>query len=186
MKAKAAILFEVGQKLDIREVEVAGPQEGEVLVRMAVGGVCHSDLHVMTGHLGAPLPAVLGHEGAGTVIETGPGVTSVRPGDNVIPLWRVACGECEYCTAARPALCEVGREIRATGRLLNGTGRFSLDGKEIKHFIGVSAFSEYTVIMEKALVKIPEGFPLEQAALLGLCGHNGNGSGDECSPGEAG
>ena len=176
MKAKAAILFEVGQKLDIREVEVAKPQADEVLVRMAVGGICHSDLHVMTGHLSAPLPAILGHEGAGTVIETGPGVTSFRPGDNVIPLWRVSCGECEYCTAARPALCGVGRKIRSTGRLLNGSSRFSLDGTEIKHFIGVSAFSEYTVIMEKALVKVPEGFPLQQAALLGCAVITGMGA----------
>ena len=83
MKTKAAILFEVGQRLEIREVEVAKPQAGEVLVRMLVGGVCHSDLHVMTGHLQAPLPLILGHEGVGTVVEVGPGVTSVCPGDNV-------------------------------------------------------------------------------------------------------
>lgn len=176
MKTKAAILFEVGQRLEIREVEVAKPQAGEVLVRMLVGGVCHSDLHVMTGHLQAPLPSILGHEGVGTVVEVGPGVTSVRPGDNVIPLWRVSCGECEYCTSARPALCPVGMEIRSTGRLLDGTSRFSLDGSEIKHYIGVSAFSEYTVILEKALVKVPEDFPLQQAALLGCAVITGMGA----------
>ena len=176
MKTKAAILFEVGQRLDIREVEVAKPQAGEVLVRMVIGGVCHSDLHVMTGHLNAPLPLILGHEGAGTVVEVGPGVTSVRPGDNVIPLWRLSCGECEYCTSARPALCAVGMEIRSTGRLLDGTSRFSLDGSEIKHFVGVSAFSEYTVILEKALVKVPEDFPLQQAALLGCAVITGMGA----------
>ena len=123
MKAKAAILFEVGQRLDIREVDVAKPRAGEVLVRMAVGGICHSDLHVMTGHLSAPIPSILGHEGAGTVVEVGSGVTSVRPGDNVIPLWRLSCGECEYCTSARPALCAVGLKIRSTGRLLDGSSR---------------------------------------------------------------
>ena len=176
MKTKAAILFEVGQRLDIREVEVATPQAGEVLVRMLVGGVCHSDLHVMTGHLQAPLPLILGHEGVGTVVEVGPRVTSVRPGDNVIPLWRVSCGECEYCTSARPALCPVGMKIRSTGRLLDGTSRFSLDGSEIKHYIGVSAFSEYTVILEKALVKVPEDFPLQQAALLGCAVITGMGA----------
>ena len=169
MKSKAAILFEVGQPLDVREVEVAKPQAGEVLVRMAVGGICHSDLHVMTGHLEAPTPSILGHEGAGTVVEVGPGVASVRSGDNVIPLWRLSCGECEYCTSGRPALCALGMKIRSTGRLLDGSSRFSLNGSEIKHFLGVSTFSEYTVIPEKALVTIPEDIPLQQAALLG-CG----------------
>ena len=176
MKSKAAILFEVGQRLDIREVDVAKPRAGEVLVRMAVGGICHSDLHVMTGHLNAPIPSILGHEGAGTVVETGSGVTSVRPGDNVIPLWRLSCGECEYCTAARPALCAVGLKIRSTGRLLDGSSRFSLNGSEIKHFLGVSTFSEYTVILEKALVKVPKDVPLQQAALLGCAVITGIGA----------
>ena len=176
MKSKAAILFEVGQRLDIREVDVAKPRAGEVLVRMAVGGICHSDLHVMTGHLNAPIPSILGHEGAGTVVEVGSGVTSVRPGDNVIPLWRLSCGECEYCTAARPALCAVGLKIRSTGRLLDGSSRFSLNGSEIKHFLGVSTFSEYTVILEKALVKVPKDVPLQQAALLGCAVITGIGA----------
>jgi len=176
MKAKAAILFEVGQRLDIREVDVARPRAGEVLVRMAVGGICHSDLHVMTGHLNAPIPSILGHEGAGTVVETGSGVTSVRPGDNVIPLWRLSCGECEYCTSARPALCAVGLTIRSTGRLLDGSSRFSLNGSEIKHFLGVSTFSEYTVILERALVKVPRDIPLQQAALLGCAVITGIGA----------
>ena len=176
MKAKAAILFEVGQRLDIREVDVAKPRAGEVLVRMAVGGICHSDLHVMTGHLSAPVPSILGHEGAGTVVEVGSGVTSVRPGDNVIPLWRLSCGECEYCTSARPALCAVGLKIRSTGRLLDGSSRFSLSGSEIKHFLGVSTFSEYTVILEKALVKVPKDIPLQQAALLGCAVITGIGA----------
>ena len=176
MKSKAAILFEVGQRLDIREVDVAKPRAGEVLVRMAVGGICHSDLHVMTGHLNAPIPSILGHEGAGTVVEVGSGVTSVRPGDNVIPLWRLSCGECEYCTAARPALCAVGLKIRSTGRLLDGSSRFSLNGSEIKHFLGVSTFSEYTVILEKALVKVPKDIPLQQAALLGCAVITGIGA----------
>ena len=176
MKTKAAILFEVGQQLDIREVEVAKPQAGEVLVRMAVGGICHSDLHVVTGHLEAPMPSILGHEGAGTVVEVGPGVTSVRAGDNVIPLWRLSCGECEYCTSARPALCALGMKIRSTGRLLDGSSRFSLDGSEIKHFLGVSTFSEYTVILEKALVKVPDDIPLQQAALLGCAVITGIGA----------
>src|SRR5574337_907732 len=129
MRARAAVLFEPGQPLAIREVEVASPRAGEVLVRMVVGGVCHSDLHVMKGDLEAPLPAILGHEGAGVVAEVGSGVTSVRPGDHVIPLWRLSCGECEYCSRGRPALCATGTEIRQTGCLPGGGTGFTLDGK---------------------------------------------------------
>ncbi len=169
MKAKAAILFEAGKRLDIREVDVENPRAGEVLIKMAAAGICHSDLHVMTGHLAAQLPAVLGHEGSGVVAGVGPGVTSVKPGDHVIPLWRLSCGVCEYCSEGRPAVCAEGLQIRMTGRLLDGTTRFKLDGEEIKHFAGVSSFSEYSVIPEKAVLKIPEDFPLDKAALLG-CG----------------
>lgn len=176
MKAKAAVLHEVGQKLEIHEVEVLPPGPGEVLVRMAAGGVCHSDLHVMTGHLIAALPAVLGHEGSGVVAEVGPGVGEVKPGDHVIPLWRLSCGECEYCTGGRPALCPEGTEIRMTGRLSDGTTRFRLGGKEIKHFAGVSSFAEYSVIPEKALLKIPSDLPLEKAALLGCAVITGVGA----------
>ncbi len=169
MKARAAVLHAAGQKLDVTHVDVQDPLPGEVLVRMAVGGVCHSDLHVMTGHLIAQLPAILGHEGAGVVAEVGPGVTAVKPGDHVIPLWRLSCGFCDYCAGGRPALCEEGTQIRMTGRLLDGTSRFRLGGAEVKHFAGVSTFSEYSVIPERALLKIPADFPLEKAALLG-CG----------------
>jgi S-(hydroxymethyl)glutathione dehydrogenase/alcohol dehydrogenase len=176
MKAQAAVLFEVGQKLQIREIEVAPPQAGEVLVRMAAGGVCHSDLHVMTGHLYAPLPAVLGHEGAGVVADVGPGVRSVRPGDHVIPLWRLSCGACAYCTSGRPALCPVGTEIRMTGRLSDGTTRFTLEGEELKHFAGVSSFSEYSVIPEQAVLKIPDDLPLDRAALFGCAVITGVGA----------
>jgi NDMA-dependent alcohol dehydrogenase len=176
MKARAAVLFEVGKRLEIREVEVQSPRAGEVLVRMAAGGVCHSDLHVMTGHLAAPLPAILGHEGSGVVAEVGPGVTSIRPGDHVIPLWRLSCGECEYCTGGRSALCPAGTQIRMTGRLLDGTSRFSVDGKEIKHFAGVSSFAEYSVIPEKSALRIPPDFPLDRAALLGCAVITGVGA----------
>ncbi len=169
MKAKAAILFEVGQKLDIREVDVQSPQAGEVMIKMAVGGVCHSDLHVMTGHLVGALPAILGHEGSGIVAEVGPGVTTLKAGDHVIPMWRLSCGTCEYCSDARPALCAAGSQVRMTGRLLDGTTRFKYQGQEIKHFAGVSSFSEYSVIPAAAVLKIPQEFPLEMAALLG-CG----------------
>ncbi len=181
MKAKAAVLHGVGQKLDVREVEVASPQPGEVLVRMAAGGVCHSDLHVMTGHLTASLPAILGHEGSGVVADVAPGVTSLKPGDHVLPLWRLSCGECEYCANGRPALCAAGMQIRMTGRLADGTSRFSLDGKEIKHFAGVSTFSEYSVIPERAVLKIPNDIPLEKAALLGCAVITGVGAVINCA-----
>ena len=176
MKSRAAVLFETGQKLEICELDVQDPGPGEVRIRMVAGGVCHSDLHVMTGHLSAPLPAVLGHEGAGIVADVGAGVTSVQPGDHVIPLWRLSCGECEYCTGGRPALCAAGTEIRWSGRLLDGTSRFKLDGKEIKHFAGVSSFSNYTVLPEKAVLKIPDDLPLERAALLGCAVITGVGA----------
>ncbi len=169
MKAKAAVLHEAGQKLDVREVDVAAPKTGEVLVRMAAGGVCHSDLHVMQGKLMASLPAILGHEGSGVIAEVGPGVKSVKPGDHVLPLWRLSCGDCEYCANGRPALCAAGMQIRMTGRLADGTSRFSMDGKELKHFAGVSTFAQYSVIPERAVLKIPDDIPLEKAALLG-CG----------------
>jgi NDMA-dependent alcohol dehydrogenase len=176
MKSKAAVLFAAGQKLDLREVDVEPPRAGEVLIRMAAGGVCHSDLHVMTGHLQAQLPAILGHEGAGVVAEVGAGVTSVKPGDHVIPLWRLSCGECEYCSDGRPALCAAGMQIRLSGRLLDGTTRFKLDGAEIKHFAGASTFSQYSVVPEKSVLRIPADFPLDKAALLGCAVITGFGA----------
>jgi S-(hydroxymethyl)glutathione dehydrogenase/alcohol dehydrogenase len=169
MKAKAAVFFEIGKGLEICDVEVQDPQEGEILVRMVAGGVCHSDLHVMTGHLTGPMPAILGHEGSGIVEAVGPRVTAFEPGDHVIPIWRLSCNTCEHCTDAHPALCAVGTEIRMTGRLQDGTTRFKLKGEEIKHFAGVSTFSEYSVMPEGQALKIPKDFPLDIACLIG-CG----------------
>ncbi len=181
MKAKAAVLFEVGKRLELCDVDVAAPQAGEVLIRMAAGGVCHSDLHAMTGHLVASLPAILGHEGAGVVADVGPGVTSLQPGDHVIPLWRLSCGVCEFCSDGRPALCNAGSQVRMTGRFLDGTTRFSLSGREIKHFAGVSTFSEYSVVPEKAVLKIPDDLPLDKAALLGCAVITGYGAVVNCA-----
>jgi S-(hydroxymethyl)glutathione dehydrogenase / alcohol dehydrogenase len=181
MKARAAVLFEVGKRLTIEDVEVEQPHAGEVLIRMAAGGVCHSDLHAMTGHLVAALPAVLGHEGAGVVADVGPGVTSVKPGDHVIPLWRLSCGHCEYCSDGRPALCNAGMQVRMSGRLLDGTTRFRLGGQEIKHFAGVSTFSEYSVVPEGAVLKIPDDLPLDRAALLGCAVITGVGAVINCA-----
>lgn len=176
MKSRAAVLFEVGRALEVLEVEVAPPRAGEVLLRMAAAGVCHTDRHVMTGHVAAPLPAVLGHEGAGVVVEVGAGVTSVRPGDHVIPLWRLSCGACEYCSDGRPALCGEGMRVRTTGCLLDGTTRFTLDGAPLKHFCGVSSFAEYAVIPERGVLQIPDDLPLDRAALLGCAVVSGVGA----------
>src|SRR2546427_2295527 len=125
MKAKAAVLFEVGKRLELCDVDVAAPQAGEVLIRMAAGGVCHSDLHAMTGHLVASLPAILGHEGAGVVADVGPGVTSLKTGDHVIPLWRLLCGGCEYCRDGPPPPRHAGLPGRMTRRFLHRTTRLS-------------------------------------------------------------
>jgi Zn-dependent alcohol dehydrogenase len=130
----------------------------------------------MTGHLIASLPAILGHEGAGIVADVGAGVTSVKPGDHVLPLWRLSCGDCDHCTAGRPALCAAGTEIRMTGRLLDGSTRFTHGGQEIKHFAGVSSFSEYSVLPERAVLKIPDDLPLDRAALLGCAVITGVGA----------
>ena len=176
MKARAAVLFEPGQPLSIREVEVASPRTGEVLVRMVVGGVCHSDLHVMKGDLEAPLPAILGHEGAGEVAEVGPGVTTLKVGDHVVPLWRLSCGSCEFCLRGKPALCITGPELRQTGSLPGGGTGFSLGGQEIKRFGGVSTFAEYSVIPERALLKVPPHLPLDRMALLGCAVTTGYGA----------
>jgi NDMA-dependent alcohol dehydrogenase len=176
MKSKAAVLFEPGRRLELHDIEVQPPKAGEALVRIAAAGVCHSDLHVMTGHLFAPLPAVLGHEGAGIVEDTGPGVISLHPGDHVIPLWRMSCGECEYCTGGRPALCPEGTAVRMTGHLPDGTTRLMLGDTPLKHFAGVSSFSQYAVIPERALLKIPDDLPLDRAALFGCAVITGVGA----------
>src|SRR3990167_304615 len=177
MRVRAAVLLEVGRRLEVCDVELAPPRAGEVLIRMAACGVCHTDLRVMTGHVPAPLPAVLGHEGAGVVAEVGPGVASVRAGDHVIPLWRLSCGVCEYCSAGRPAPCGEGLQGRATGCLPDGSTRFSLDGQPIKHFCGVSSFAEYCVIPERAVLRIPDDLPLDRAALPGGAVISGAGAG---------
>jgi NDMA-dependent alcohol dehydrogenase len=176
MRAQAAVLFEPGRPLEILEVEVAPPRAGEVLIRLAAAGICHTDLHVMTGHAAAPLPAVLGHEGAGVVEAVGPGVTAVRPGDHVIPLWRLSCGLCEYCSDGRPALCAEGLQVRSTGCLPDGTTRLALGGAPLKHFCGVSSFAEYAVVPERAALVIPDDLPLDRAALLGCAVVSGVGA----------
>jgi len=176
MKAKGAVLFEPGRPLEVCDVDVAPPRAGEALVRMAAAGVCHTDLHVMQGKFSAPLPAVLGHEGSGVVEDVGPGVTDLRPGDHVIPLWRLSCGTCEFCRLGRPALCPEGARVRNSGRLPEGSSRLSLDGREVFHYAGVSTFCQYSVVPEAALLKVNPDVPLDRAALLGCAVVTGFGA----------
>ncbi|TAK25971.1 MAG: Zn-dependent alcohol dehydrogenase [Chloroflexota bacterium] len=173
---KAAILYEVNKPLVVADIDVGNPRAGEVRVRVASAGVCHSDLHVMHGDLPSNLPVVIGHEGSGVVEEIGPGVTSVVPGDHVILVWRAPCGKCFYCLRKKPILCDEGTRIRFTGRLADGTSRFSRGGDEIKHFAGVSSFSEVTVLPEQGVVKIRKDVAIEKAALVGCAVMTGVGA----------
>ncbi len=173
---KAAVLYAAGQPLQVEDVAVEDPHRGEVMVRVAAGGVCHSDLHVINGDLTAPLPVVLGHEGAGVVEKVGEGVDEFRPGDHVVLLWRASCGNCLYCLSGRPALCELGAGIRWSGRLADGTSRFRRGDQEIRHHAGVSSFSELTVLPREGLVKIDPSVPLEKAAIVGCAVMTGVGA----------
>lgn len=173
---KAAVLYATGQPLQVEDVAVEDPHRGEVMVRVAAGGVCHSDLHVINGDLTAPLPVVLGHEGAGVVEKVGEGVDEFRPGDHVVLLWRASCGNCLYCLSGRPALCELGAGIRWSGRLADGTSRFRRGDQEIRHHAGVSSFSELTVLPREGLVKIDPSVPLEKAAIVGCAVMTGVGA----------
>ena len=167
MRMQAAVLWEPGRPVEILDVELAPPQAGEVLVRMAACGVCHSDLHVIDGDLPEPLPLVLGHEAAGVVTEVGPGVERVEPGDHVVLALVPSCGDCESCRAGRPNFCEQGARMASTGTLADGTSRLSLDGTVLRHFNAVSSFAEHAVVPESVAVPIRDDVPLDLAALIG-------------------
>ncbi len=170
MKAKAAVAWKAGDPLSIEEVDVQGPKAGEVLVRIVATGVCHTDAFTLSGDdpEGA-FPVILGHEGGGVVEEVGEGVTSVKVGDHVIPLYTPECGKCEYCLSGKTNLCQAIRVTQGKGVMPDGTSRFSINGKPILHFMGTSTFSEYTVLPEIAVAKIKKEAPLEKVCLLG-CG----------------
>jgi S-(hydroxymethyl)glutathione dehydrogenase/alcohol dehydrogenase len=170
MKARAAVAWEAGRPLSIEEVEVAGPKAGEALIRIVATGVCHTDAYTLSGNdpEGA-FPSILGHEGGGIVEEIGAGVTSVKPGDHVIPLYTPECRECKFCKSGKTNLCQAIRVTQGQGLMPDGTSRFSAKGKSILHFMGTSTFSEYTVLPEIALAKIAPAAPLEKVCLLG-CG----------------
>jgi S-(hydroxymethyl)glutathione dehydrogenase/alcohol dehydrogenase len=170
MKTRAAVAWEAGKPLSIEEIDLEGPREGEVLVRIVATGVCHTDAYTLSGADPEGLfPAVLGHEGGGIVEEVGANVRGLKPGDHVIPLYTPECGECKFCRSGKTNLCQKIRATQGKGLMPDGTSRFSKIGKPILHYMGTSTFSEYTVLPEIALAKIDPAAPLEKVCLLG-CG----------------
>jgi S-(hydroxymethyl)glutathione dehydrogenase/alcohol dehydrogenase len=170
MKTRAAVAWEAGKPLSIELIDVEGPKQGEVLIRIVATGVCHTDAFTLSGADPEGLfPSILGHEGGGIVEEVGPGVTSVKPGDHVIPLYTPECGQCSYCTSGKTNLCQAIRVTQGQGLMPDGGSRFSLNGKPIFHYMGTSTFSEYTVMPEISVAKINPAAPLDKVCLLG-CG----------------
>lgn len=173
---KAAVLRETGRTMAVEDVDLADPQPGEVLVRVEAAGVCHSDLHYMTGDLPTRLPIVLGHEGAGIVERVGAGVTRVAPGDSVVMTWRPRCGHCPYCASGRPALCTSAKLQVQSGGLLDGTSRLSSGTEKVHHFLGVSCFAERAVVAQESVITIPDGTPPTIAAIVGCAVVTGVGA----------
>jgi len=170
MKTRAAVAWEAGKPLEIEEIHLDGPQHGEVMLRNIATGVCHTDAFTLSGEDPEGLfPAILGHEGGSIVEEVGSGVTELKPGDHVIPLYTPECGQCNFCTSGKTNLCQAIRVTQGQGLMPDGTSRFSKGGKQIYHYMGTSTFSEYTVLPEIAVAKISQDAPLEKICLLG-CG----------------
>ena len=170
MKSRAAVAWQAGKPLTIEEIDVAGPKQGEVLIRMVATGVCHTDAFTLSGDDPEGIfPSILGHEGGAVVEEIGVGVTSVAVGDHVIPLYTPECGKCKFCLSGKTNLCQAIRSTQGQGLMPDGTSRFSQNGKTIFHYMGTSTFSEYTVVPEIALAKINKAAPLDKVCLLG-CG----------------
>lgn len=170
MKTRAAVAWEAGKPLEIETIDLEGPKAGEVLLRNVATGVCHTDAFTLSGEDPEGIfPTVLGHEGGAIVEEIGAGVTSLKVGDHVIPLYTPECGVCSFCTSGKTNLCQAIRATQGKGLMPDGTSRFSLRGKTIFHYMGTSTFSEYTVLPEIAVAKISSQAPLEKVCLLG-CG----------------
>jgi S-(hydroxymethyl)glutathione dehydrogenase/alcohol dehydrogenase len=170
MKSRAAVAFAAGKPLEIVEIDVAPPKKGEVLVKITHTGVCHTDAFTLSGDDPEGIfPAVLGHEGAGVVVSVGEGVTSVKPGDHVIPLYTAECGQCLFCKSGKTNLCVSVRATQGKGVMPDGSTRFSYNGQPVYHYMGCSTFSEYTVVAEVSLAKINPEANHEHVCLLG-CG----------------
>jgi S-(hydroxymethyl)glutathione dehydrogenase/alcohol dehydrogenase len=170
MKTRAAVAFEAKQPLEIVEVDLEGPKAGEVLVEIMATGICHTDAYTLDGLDSEGIfPSILGHEGAGIVREIGPGVTSVKPGDHVIPLYTPECRQCKSCLSGKTNLCTAIRATQGKGLLPDGTTRFSYKGQPIFHYMGCSTFSNFTVVPEIAVAKIREDAPFQTSCYIG-CG----------------
>ncbi|MFN4141068.1 S-(hydroxymethyl)glutathione dehydrogenase/class III alcohol dehydrogenase [Aestuariivirga sp.] len=170
MKTRAAVAFEAAKPLEIVEVDLEGPKQGEVLVEVKATGVCHTDEFTLSGADPEGLfPAILGHEGAGIVVDVGPGVTSVKKGDHVIPLYTPECRECPSCLSRKTNLCTAIRATQGQGVMPDGTSRFSLKGRKIHHYMGCSTFSNYTVLPEIAVAKVDAAAPFDKICYVG-CG----------------
>jgi len=170
MKTRAAVAWQAGQPLTIEEVDLTGPQAGEVLVEIKATGICHTDYYTLSGADPEGLfPAILGHEGAGVVVETGANVKSLKPGDHVIPLYTPECRECKFCLSRKTNLCQAIRTTQGRGLMPDSTSRFSLHGKPILHYMGTSTFSNFIVVPEIALAKIRNDAPFDKVCYIG-CG----------------
>jgi S-(hydroxymethyl)glutathione dehydrogenase/alcohol dehydrogenase len=170
MKSRAAVALAAGKPLSIEEIQVSAPKAGEVLVKIVATGVCHTDAFTLSGKDPEGIfPVILGHEGGGIVQDVGAGVTSVKAGDHVIPLYTPECGECKFCRSGKTNLCQKIRATQGKGLMPDGTTRFSLNGRPILHYMGTSTFSEYTVLPEISVAKINQNAPLDKVCLLG-CG----------------
>jgi S-(hydroxymethyl)glutathione dehydrogenase/alcohol dehydrogenase len=170
MDVRAAVAFEAGKPLSIETVQLEGPKDGEVLVEIKATGICHTDEFTRSGADPEGLfPAILGHEGAGVVVDTGPGVTSLSKGDHVIPLYTPECRQCEYCLNPKTNLCQAIRSTQGQGLMPDGTSRFSLGGNKLYHYMGTSTFANFTVLPEIALAKVREDAPFDKICYIG-CG----------------
>lgn len=170
MKTQAAVAWEAGKPLTIEEVDLQGPQAGEVLVEIKATGICHTDYYTLSGaDPEGAFPAILGHEGAGIVREVGPGVSTLRADDHVIPLYTPECRQCKFCLSRKTNLCQAIRATQGRGLMPDGTSRFSLDGKPLLHYMGTSTFSNFVVVPEIALAKIRSDAPFDKVCYIG-CG----------------
>jgi S-(hydroxymethyl)glutathione dehydrogenase/alcohol dehydrogenase len=176
MKVPAAVLYDTHQPFVIEELDLAEPREGEVLVRLAASGVCHSDWHLVTGATKHPMPVVAGHEGAGVVEAVGPGVQRIAPGDHVILSWAPACGHCFYCQNSKPNLCDSFLGPGWAGTMLDGTPRLSKNNEPVFHFCGLASFANHAVVAQESCIPIRKDVPLEIASLVGCAVSTGVGA----------